>query len=149
VLPRGVFARPRRDWITARLAGGSATQGALALQYSVVGLYNNATTGQYLALYGFAANTGQLFYTVGNPLSYATPGVSLKFDEPVPWGLVGAGGARPQPGVPIFPYLPGAGSTSILSTEPLLLIPAGYALHSATLFSSSVMTAQFLWAPWQ
>lgn len=53
-LPLGVVNRPVPDWFASSLSGGHVVQNAVAGQNSYVGIYNNASDGSVIRVYGVA-----------------------------------------------------------------------------------------------
>ena len=147
-VPLGVLTRPRRDWIIRRTAGGSGAVGNIALKYGYVGLYNNATDGSYIGIYGLTTTPAYLFSVAGNPIAAAVSGRPAKFDEGTWWGLTGTANSATAFGNLLFLFGQGNTSAVYLSDTPLLILPAGWSLLVRSINVALGMSAQFLWGPW-
>ncbi len=98
-LPIGVTARSLPDRLASVMSGAYAKQSAVAGQASSIGIYNNATDGTVLRIYGVSlfvsgntfihfewipGNPGTLYtqrspFGVIDPRSYTTPGQPITF----------------------------------------------------------------------
>lgn len=62
--PPGVVNRPVPDWFASSLSGGHVVQGAVVGQNSYAGVYNNASDGSVIRVYGvnFSVNSNTFVY---------------------------------------------------------------------------------------
>ncbi len=94
--PIGSVVRPPPDWFGRHLMGAWATQGPCVGAISIIGLYNNASDGSVIRVYGlnYAAGAATQIYftkyqgTLGTlATGLATPGMMYP-GAPLEWGQV-------------------------------------------------------------
>lgn len=140
--PKGAYARNTPDWFNSDLCfAGAQVQASDASHDGFVGLYNDAITGAYLHVVGFAAEiepTGNHILGfieqgfAGFIASVATlyaHGRTVRFDRAAPFGTsysANTPGGNPDPQI----ILLGGQTNGLLTTPgwPLWIIPPGYSL---------------------
>lgn len=153
-LPLGVVNRPVPDWFASSLSGGHVVQGNVAGQNSYVGIYNNASDGSIIRVYGvnfnisansfvyfevFQGQQGTIYNADGaygsiDPRMGATWGQTINFSSAVCLGTH-IGGISGFTGVS-HTYAPG---------WPLGIISAGYTFALQVRNQNITIEAAFFW----
>jgi len=148
--PKGVVIRPVADWLAPFMMGGRSFTAALAANVSYGELFNNATDGSYLWVYGATGNTISLNAIVLE---------SYKGQKGTPNGLIG----MLQSDQPLGPGVIGTFTTPIcVGTEigaidsnssqgffpwafPAAIIPPGYSFSMHPANQNVALEAAYWW----
>lgn len=157
--PKGVLVRPAPDWFDDHVAyGGFTAQYVGGDHFGLISLYNNASDGSSLKVYGVAVGADgggghSAWVDFGVPLGTLVGSCRpLRADLAVPWGqiyqaqqLIGAALPNPftVPAIVAFLGSSGFDCMTYFSLFPMFIIPAGYALHSVNNFGSALLGASF------
>lgn len=159
--PIGVLTRPAPDFFDDNIgSGGYAAFNRLAGQdfYMQVSLYNNATTGASLKVYGITVFNDGGGGMVGFQSAGIPSGVQVGPCNPInaslsmPFGLiyqdtehVPTGNPNPFAIPPVVAYLGGSGfdSFTYLSPFPLFIVPSGFSLSVVDFNSGNILGASF------
>jgi hypothetical protein len=160
--PTGVLVRPAPDFFDDHLCYGGAmfqTNPPSGLNYASISLFNNATSGILLKVYGVSLGNDDQ----GSGFAYALQGAPLgtlqgactnvRFDQGAPYGqiymldsVVGAIDdlyPLPLPAAPMVLGAPDAGGAAIISPFPLFIVPVGWSLVIANITTCSTIYAGF------
>ena len=155
-VPKGVYQRPTADWFTALSSSGGTTVLGNGTDTFFGGLYNNATDGSYLYVYGISAGVSHPFSTVA---LYARGGGLDPADTVVQGGVPVILGSNMGPGQIIygtynswfnFPqgmsWQPGdETSFPIFCDFPIAIIPPQWALLVVEQTVTGTMVVGFYW----
>lgn len=152
--PRGSVVRTPPDWFARYLMGGWGTTGPCAGNLTSIILFNNATDGSVLRVYGlnlavgaatqlffksFPGSTGNLVTGVGaaapiDPRTPAQPGQIYTLAQATPKG-VGSGG------VTIFPNT----TLDLAPGYPLAIVPPQFSFSVESNVANIIVDAGFRW----
>jgi hypothetical protein len=149
---KGNVVRQVGDWQMDQMMGGAHFSAALAGQYSILELYNNATDGSYLWVYGLTALLTALdgiyleTYTGTHAACFPGQG-SLTFDQATGPGIVGSYTSTVDFGIHIGALYSNSQHTFWPYPAPVARIPPRYsfALRPGGLGES--LNAAFWWLP--
>src|SRR5438874_11645902 len=132
---KGVFVRPRLDWVLDKLGGGGAgiAAGGAGI-FSQVSLFNDATPSVSLAVYfiyvGGSLNTALTNVTVGQGSFGAKvrAGQSIISRGPAVGGSIFCGTNASQQGTILFSFFNGHLAQQIVSVTPIYILAPAYSL---------------------
>lgn len=151
---KGVFVRPRLDWVLDKLgAGGALTAAGGAGIFSQVSLFNDATPSVAFAVYfiyiGGATNTAVVNVTVGQGSFGAKirAGQSIISNGPAVGGSIFGGTNATMQGNILLSFFNGNLGQQVFSVTPIYILASGYSLICTSTTSNQAISGSFLWAP--
>lgn len=152
--PRGTVVRHPADWFSTLLAGGWANNGPCVGNRTGIGLYNDATDGSVIRVYGISVNVGTngdlglKSFQGTNGVRFTGEGAPAYIDprQGTPWGQIWtqatASGVGKQVG----------GRVALMGfvydwdePYPLAIIPPGYTWSVETVSTNIQMYCAFRW----
>ncbi len=148
----GTVVRLVPDWLISSMMGGQASEAGLAGFFPAVELFNNATDGSYLWVYGVdaRADTGitvELRSYVGQLANHVGSQAPLQFDQPIGPGIVMSYCPVTKSGTIFYELYSATARTFFPYSYPIAKIPPGYSMAATVDATSQTLRAAFIWAP--
>lgn len=154
--PRGSVVRPAPDWFARFLMGAWATNGPCVGNLTSIFLYNNASDGSVLRVYGlniavgsscqvflkkFQGNTGNIVTGIGAP-------APIDPRAPMQWGQLYTQAQATPLGIG-FGAITAFGNTTydLAPGHPLGIIPPGWSMGLETNITNVILDGGFRWLP--
>ncbi len=150
--PKGTVTRLVPDWLSATMMGGQGSEAGAAGFFPAVELFNNATDGSYLWVYGVDARadagiTVELRSYFGQLANHVGSQAPLQFDQPIGPGIVMSYCPVTKSGVVFYALYSATARTFWPYSYPVAKIPPGYSIAATVDATNQTLRAAFIWAP--